>query len=260
MRALLAALAALLLAPLSAQAQHFTPEQEEDIGRIVREYLIENPEVLEEAVRALQDKREADQLAASQAAIAELQEELFHNPRDFSIGPVDAPVQIVEFFDYNCAFCRRSAPWVKATLERYPDQIRFIFKETPIFAGDNESSEPGARAAVAAIAEGVYLDYHFAMMEQNGTIPESQVRRIAEAAGVDWRAAEALMASEETTAHLEDGLNMLDAIGGTGTPAFVFNDQLVPGGANTELLDILIATALGETPPGVVDGSEDAGE
>jgi protein-disulfide isomerase len=253
MRVLLASIAstavsaALLVAPL-AGAQEFTPEQEADIGRIVREYLIANPEVLEEAVIALQDKRDADQAEASQAAIAARRDQIFNDARDFSIGPADAPIQIVEFFDYNCSFCRASAPWVKETLERYPDQVRFIFKETPIFADRSESSAQGARAAVAAIGQDRYLEFYFAMMEQSGTIPLSQVRRIAEESGINWREAQEIMESPETTQHLEDSLNLLDAIGATGTPAFVFNDQLVPGGANTELLDILIASALGEPP------------
>lgn len=258
MRVLLAVLSALLLAPLAAQAQAFTPEQEEDIGRLVREYLIANPEVLEEAVAALQDKRDAEQMAQAAAAITAMHDQIFNDPRDFSIGPADAPVQIVEFFDYNCPYCRQSAAWVKDTIARYPDQVRFVFKETPIFADRHESSAQGARAAVAAIAEGKYLDFHFAMMEQSGTIPISQVRRIAEGAGINWRQVQAVMESPETTQHLEDGLDLLDAVGATGTPAFVFNDQLIPGAA-TEELDVLIAAALAGQDAGE-DAEADAGE
>lgn len=229
-----------------AQAQGpslFSAEEQDELRRLVRDYLIANPEVIEEAVFALQDKRKAEESARQRAAIASLHDDLYNDPRDFSVGPADAPVQIVEFFDYNCSFCRRSAPWVKELLDTHGDNVRFVFKETPIFADRSESSGVGAKAAVAAIAEGRYLDFHFAMMESSGTIPVSQVRRIAEDAGINWRRIQPVMDAPETAAHLEDGLTLLDAIGATGTPAFVVNGQLVPG-ADFETLDVLVEAAL----------------
>jgi protein-disulfide isomerase len=221
----------------------FTPEEQDELRRLVREYLIANPEVIEEAVFALQDKREAEDAARQREAIASLHDQLYNDPRDFAVGPADAPVQIVEFFDYNCPFCRHSAPWVKELLATHPDNVRFVFKETPIFADTKESSAVGARAAVAAIAEGRYLDFHFAMMEASGTIPVSQVRRLAEEAGINWRRIQSVMESPETAAHLEDGLNLLDAIGATGTPAFVVNGELVPG-ADLDRLSVLVDAAI----------------
>jgi protein-disulfide isomerase len=221
----------------------FSAEEQDELRRLVREYLIANPEVIEEAVFALQDKRDAEQAAERRAAIASLQDQLYNDPRDFAVGPVDAPVQIVEFFDYNCSFCRRSAPWVKELLETHGDNVRFVFKETPIFADRSESSSVGAKAAVAAIAEGRYLDLHFAMMEASGTIPVSQVQRYAQDAGLNWRRLQPTMDAPETAAHLEDGLNLLDAIGATGTPAFVVNGEMVAG-ADFEQLDALVEAAL----------------
>jgi protein-disulfide isomerase len=244
MRALIAVFA-VLFAALPAAAQSFSAEQEDEIRRLVREYLISNPEVIEEAVIELQARREQQLIENQRAAIMGLQDELFNDPRDFAVGPVDAPVQIAEFFDYNCPYCRASAPWVKTTLETYPDLVRFVFKEAPIFADSRESSDLASRAAVAAIAEGAYLDFHFALMDTSGTIPISQVRQIAENAGINWRRAQSIMDAEETGAHLEDGLDLLDAIGATGTPAFVINGELVTG-ADLDRLDQLVAAALAE--------------
>ncbi len=243
MRVLLAGLAGLILLPLAAAAESFSDAQEEEIRRIVREYLLENPEVIEEAVIELQARRDAERARLERAAIARLHDEIYNDPRDFSVGPADAPVQIVEFFDYNCPFCRESAAWVKQLLETYPDQVRFVFKEAPIFADSRESSDLAARAAVAAIEEDRYLDLHFALMESSGTIPLSQVRRIAEDVGVNWRRAQPVMDATETTAQLEAGLDLLDAIGATGTPAFIVNGELVTG-AKFEQLDALVAVAL----------------
>jgi protein-disulfide isomerase len=245
MRVLLAAAFALLLAPLPAAAQNFSADEEVEIRRIVREYLISHPEVIEEAVVELQARRETERVELQRAAIAEYNDQIFNDPRDFAVGPVDAPVQIAEFFDYNCPYCRASAPWVKTTLETYPSLVRFVFKEAPIFAESRESSDLASRAAVAAIEEDRYLDFHFALMEASGTIPISQVRHIAEGAGLNWRRAQSVMDSPETTQLLDDGLDLLDAIGATGTPAFVINGELVTG-ADLDRLDELVAAAFAE--------------
>jgi len=243
--ALAAALAAATLAPLGASAQDgLTDGQKDDVRTVVREYLLEHPEVIEEAIFELRARRELEREQRDRAVIAALAPELLSDPRDFSTGPVDAPVQIVEFFDYNCPYCRLSASWVQETLERYPDQIHFVFKETPIFGDTRESSDLAARVAVAAAAHGKYLDFHFQLMEADGTVPVAQVRHVAEAVGLNWNRIQSAIESPETTEQLEQGLDLLAQVGATGTPAFVINGELVQG-ANTERLDQLIQIALG---------------
>jgi protein-disulfide isomerase len=245
MRVFLLAVFAVVIAPLAAAAQSFSQSEEDEIRRIVRDYLISNPEVIEEAIVELQARREIERAERERAALVALHDDIFNDPRDFSVGPVDAPVQIAEFFDYNCPYCRASAPWVKSTLETYPNLVRFVFKEAPIFADSRESSDLASRAAVASIADDRYLELHFALMATSGTIPISQVRQIAEGAGINWRRAQSVMDSPETTQHLDDGLDLLDAIGATGTPAFVINGELVTG-ADFDRLDQLVAAAFGE--------------
>ena len=205
-------LAVPLLAPLGAQAQAFTEEETDEIGRIVRAYLLEHPEVIEEAVIELQARRDAEDAEAARVAIAALSDELLFDPRDFSVGPEDAPVQIVEFFDYNCSYCRASAPYVRNLIETHPDDVRVVFKEAAIFADSNASSGPAAKAAVAAakLDPDRYLDLHFAFMDSSGTIPESQVRAIVESVGLNWRRIERVMKSPETEEQLVDTRDLLD--------------------------------------------------
>lgn len=248
MRALIGGLALALAALVPAAADdaaEFTEPEEEAIRTIVREYLLEHPEVIEEAIYELQRQREARRTALQRAAIAANDEALFHDPRDFAIGPADAPVQIVEFFDYNCPYCRSSAPWVKRMIDEHGDQIRFIFKEAPIFASSRESSDLGARVAVEAAARGKYLDFHFTMMDSSGTLPVARVRQIAEEVGLNWNRVERAIESPETTQQLEDGLDLLAEIGGDGTPAFVLEGELIQGAA-TERLERTIRDILGE--------------
>jgi protein-disulfide isomerase len=223
----------------------FSDAEQAGIRRVVHDYLLEHPEVIEEAVQALQAKRDDEEAARARAAITEHHDELYNDARDFSVGPKDAPVQIVEFFDYNCPYCRASASWVKQTLQSHADKVRFVFKEAPIFEDSKPSSGPAARAAVAAIGQGHYLDVYFAFMNQSGTIPASQVRHIAEGVGVNWRTAQPVMDSEATTKQLQSGLDLLYAVGGaTGTPTFIVNGEIVQG-ADVDRLDSLLKTALG---------------
>ena len=243
---ILIALAAVLLAPLAASAQSLSEMERDEVRQIIREYLLENPELIEEAVIELQYRRDQERTEANRAAIASLAPRLYDDPRDFKVGPEDAPVQIVEFFDYNCPYCRSSTPWVKELLERHPEQVRFIFKEAPIFADTRESSAIAAQAAIASIEHDLYLDLHFALMDASGTLPVSQVRALAEESGLNWRRAESVMESPETAQQLVDGLDLLDAIGATGTPAFIVNGELVPG-ADFEQLDELVEAALAAT-------------
>jgi len=121
---LCAAIAVTAFAPIKAGAQDgLSDAQKDDVRSVVREYLLEHPEVIEEAIYELRARREIERAQRDREAIAALAPQLLNDPRDFSVGPADAPVQIVEFFDYNCPYCRLSASWVKETLERYPDQI-----------------------------------------------------------------------------------------------------------------------------------------
>ena len=240
---LLIVLAALVLSPFAAAAQSLSDAERNEVRQIIREYLLENPEVIEEAVIELQFRREQERTEANRAAIASLAPQLYDDPRDFKVGPEDAPVRIVEFFDYNCPYCRASTPWVKDLLDRYDGQVRFIFKEAPIFADSKESSAIAAQAAIASIPSDIYLDLHFTMMDASGTLPVSQVRTLAEDSGLNWRRAQSVMESPETAQQLADGLDLLAAIGASGTPAFVVNGELVPG-ADFERLDQLVETAL----------------
>lgn len=245
MRALLVAAVSMMLAALPANAQSFTDAQKDELHDIIRAYLLENPEVIEEAIIELQARRDIERAESERAAIALLEDDIFNDERDFSIGPADAPVQIVEFFDYNCPYCRSSAPWVRDLLDRHSGKIRMVFKEAPIFADTRESSALAARLAVAAVDSGRYLDLYFALMESSGTIPTAQVRHIAEEVGLDWDDLEPVMESPETAQQLEDGLNLLDGIGATGTPAFIVNGELVTG-ADFDRLDALVEASIGE--------------
>ncbi len=207
-----------------------------DVEKIIKEYLMENPEILREALIEL-DKKE------DRAAIAAVSDALFKDPRDVSIGPKDAKVTVVEFFDYNCGFCKTSSDWLKGVMEKHPDDVRIVFKELPILDGRTKTSRNAAKAALAAARQGKYTTMHFSMMKER-SLTEERVFALAEKAGLDMDKLKEDMKDKELDRQLEDGLLLANRIPSlTGTPFFVINDDFIAG-ADTRKLDEMLEAAL----------------
>lgn len=207
-----------------------------DVEKIIQEYLMENPEILREALIEL-DKKE------DHAALAAVSDALFKDPRDVSIGPKDAKVTIVEFFDYNCGFCKNSSDWLKGVMDKYPDDVRVVFKELPILDGRTKTSRNAAKAALAAARQGKYTTMHFSMMNER-SLTKDRVLAIAEKAGLDMDKLKKDMEDPEMDRQLEDGLLLANRIPSlTGTPFFVINDDFIAG-ADTKKLDKMLEDAL----------------
>lgn len=214
-----------------------------EIEEIVRTYLIENPEVIREALIALERKQIQAQEQDSRDAIASLSDQIFKDPRDYSIGPRDAKVQLVEFFDYNCGFCKRSSGWLEDTINKYPDDVRVVFKELPVLTGREGTSFMASRAALAAARQGKYKTMHFALMDERG-LTEARVMQIAKNNGLNTEQLQRDMKDPAIDRQIEDNLalgNKIPAL--SGTPFFVVNDQFVSG-ADMDKLDELLEDAL----------------
>jgi protein-disulfide isomerase len=207
-----------------------------DVESIIQEYLMENPEIIRSALIEL-DKKE------DRAALAAVSDSLFKDPRDVSIGPKDAKVTIVEFFDYNCGFCKQSADWVENVMKKYPDDVRVIFKELPILDGRTKTSKNAAKAALAAARQGKYKAMHFALMNERG-LSADRIFAIAEKEGLDVEKLKKDMEDPEMERQIADGLLLANRIPSlTGTPFFVINDDFIAG-ANTTKLDEMLEAAL----------------
>lgn len=203
-----------------------------DIKQIVKEYLLENPEIVREALVELERKEDM-------ASINAYKDELFNDSRDIVIGPDTAKVTIVEFFDYNCGFCKRSTDWLADVIEKNPNDVRVIFKETPILDGRTKTSRLAAKAALAADKQGKYLDMHIALMAERSLNAE-RIDKLAEKAGLNVSQMRKDMENEALDQQLEDALllaNRLPPL--TGTPFFLINDQYLSG-ANTQRLQQML--------------------
>jgi protein-disulfide isomerase len=193
-------------------------------GDKVRAYLIANPEVLDEAVQARQQGEEAKRVETINAAVAANASLLAPDPRDPAVGPVDAKVTVIEFFDYRCPGCKAVSEDYLALIRAHPD-VRFVFKEWPILdRGDDTTSNYAARAALAAHAQGRYLPVHQALMAEPALDPETVDRILAEN-GVDLARARAIIASPETDDLIADINIAGQTLGLVGTPTFLINGR-----------------------------------
>lgn len=225
-----------LLLPLQVAAQDLS---EDRVRELVLETIRDNPGIVMEAITILQS-REAEAQAASQAEVlAGERETLEREPNAPVLGNPEGDVTVVEFFDYNCPYCRRVKPEIEALLEADPN-VRLVYREWPILG---EGSVFAARAALAAREQGLYEQFHWAMMAMNGRANESSVLRIAEEVGLDVTQLRRDMEAPEVAEHIQTSMRLTQALGLNGTPSFVIGDALVPGIVDVDQLQTLVTDA-----------------
>jgi protein-disulfide isomerase len=238
-RACLAAGIALMAAALAraepAAAADLSTEQ---IEKILRDYLMREPEVVLQALQEMQ-RREAEASAARQrAAIAKNQNKLLEDPLTPVGGNPDGDVTLVEFFDYHCAYCRRVVSSVRELLDE-DSGLRVVFKDMPVLGPD---SVRAARAALASRKQDGYVPFHFALMATDD-LSLAGIRATAKAVGLDPDRLEADMDAPEVNAVIEANYALAHELGIEGTPAFVIGDQLIPGAIEKARLEHLIDEA-----------------
>jgi protein-disulfide isomerase len=198
-----------------------------EVEAIVKDYLIQNPEVLSEAIDALQaheQKKLFTQLASS--------------GDDPSLGPKDAPITIVEFFDYNCGYCKLATDWVFEAVDSRQGDVRVVFKEYPILA---ESSLLAAKAALAADKQGKYREMHVALMKAK-TLDHANIDKIAASIGLDVARLRKDMESDAALEHVQRIHAEAEQAQIQGTPGFFINGEPFSG-FQKETLDKMLAEA-----------------
>lgn len=205
-------------------------------GDRVRAYLLENPEVIEEAVQKLNEKRETEAAQAATAALSEYRDELERDPRDFVANP-NGDVTVVEFFDYRCGYCKLIAPEVQKLIEANPN-VRFVFKEFPIFG---EQSNETAAVMLTDQVKPKTLALHERLMAEK-SLDDAALDRHLRAVGVDPAAARQAAKSPDIDQQIVDTHELASNLGINGTPAFVVGDKIISG-ADLEALKAAIAEA-----------------
>ncbi|WP_051328538.1 DsbA family protein [Geminicoccus roseus] len=214
------------------------PAAETDaFGERVRAYLLQHPEVIMEAVQIFQDRQQAAQEENVKSTIAARSDDIFHDPTSPVGGNPDGDVTLVEFFDYNCPYCRAVAPTM-AELRAADPSLRLVYKEFPILGPD---SEVAARAALAADRQGKYEDFHDRLMQGEDKVTADKVFEVAAQVGLDLPRLKQDMADAATDRAIEDTRALAVALGINGTPGFVIGDQIIPGAVERATLEGLIA-------------------
>lgn len=234
--------ASLFAAAACGQANGDSPMSKKAIEKIVHDYIVENPEVIEEALIRLSQQAEERDAASQREMIQSNLDAIYNNEADYAFGPEDAAVTVVEFFDYRCSYCKRSLDWTMELPEEYDGKVRVIFKELPILSPE---SEKAALAALAAGEQGKYVEMHRELMEMDnstGFDPED-IDAAAERAGVDVAQMREDMDSVRLKKVVADNKSLARKLGVDGTPAFFIGETVVPG-ANQAMVTRLIEDEL----------------
>ena len=205
----------------------------------VQAYLMAHPEVIEQAIGKLNEQKQA---LAEQTALGKIRAHkaaLERDPRDFVVNP-NGKITVVEFFDYQCGYCKLAAPEVIKMIKASPD-IRFVFKDFVIFGPESEAA---ARAAIGAGRQGRYFEAYQNFMSEKA-INHTALPRLLKASGVDLAKAQVAGTDAAATQKLKDDHQLAMDIGLEGTPAFLVGDTLVPG-ADMDALRAAIAKARGK--------------
>ena len=222
--------------PARAQAPTVSPEA---IESIVREYLLNHPEVIMESLRRAQEREREAAKAQSRVAVQAQRQALFQDPESPVGGNPAGDVTIVEFFDYRCPYCRRMEPLVK-TLLAEDRGIRLVFKELPILGPE---SVLAARAALAARRQGKYLQAHDLLIGASGPFTPEILATLLAGIGVDGERLRADMEAPEIAELLRRELTLAEALRINGTPAFVVGSELVVGAMDIATLRDLVSKA-----------------
>src|SRR6516162_343253 len=237
LRAPFAALAltcALLLAvPLCAiEAAEFSPEQRQAIEAIIHDYMMQNPDVLLDALRAGEE-------AKTNQVLRDRHHEIFDDPATPVGGNPEGDVTIVEFFDYRCPYCKQVQPSLQALLGE-DHKLRFIYKEMPVLGAPSLTA---AHAALAARLQGKYEHFHAAMMATKGQITDEVIYQVAGSVGLDVDRLKRDMAAPEIEQALKANLALAKALEIHGTPGFIIGEHIVPGAIDLDALKDLVADA-----------------
>ena len=206
---------------------------DDKIKQLALEAILENPEIIRQAVSIL-SQRDAKITASG---VDTLRLELENDPGSPNLGNPDGDVTVVEFFDYNCPYCRQAGKTVQELIGS-DQNVRIIFREWPVLG---EGSIFAARAALASRTQGKYEEFHWALMNGEGRATEASILKVARDLELDIVRLLADMESPAVELHLERSNDLARNLGFTGTPAFIVGDQTVPGMISLEKIEKLIA-------------------
>ncbi|EKF17302.1 DsbA family protein [Nitratireductor pacificus] len=238
-----AALAAsvLLMSSLTGVTQAADGVDKAAVEKVVREYLLANPEIMLEVQSALEKKQREQQEMAQRDVLDKASDAIFNSKHDGVIGNPEAAITVVEFFDYNCGYCKRALGDMQALVEDNPD-VRFVLKEFPILSPQSREAHV-VSAAVHAIAPEKYAEFHEALLGSDTRADGDVAVKIATGLGIDETALRAGMEDPQIQQVFAETYDLANQLAVSGTPAYVIGKEVVFGALGKDVLQEKIETA-----------------
>jgi protein-disulfide isomerase len=221
-------------APAAAAAAMFSDMEQREVEAIIRNYLMANPEIIRDAITELQRKEDAAARMAQAQVITDNAALLFDSPREVVLGNPDGDVTLVEFFDYNCGYCRRAHVDMQQLIADDPN-LRVVLKEFPILSEESVQAAQVA-AAVLLTAPEKYGAFHEAMLLEPGQADGALALSVAEDLGLDVDAVQAAADSEDAREIIAESRMLAEQLQLTGTPSYVTSRQVIVGAVGYEAL------------------------
>ncbi len=208
----------------------------QSLEHIIERYIRTHPEVIEQSLQALENRRAAEEQQRQKTALATHQHELLNDPDSPVSGNPSGDVTVIEFFDYRCGYCKRAASAL-TQLQQNDAGVRIVYKDFPILG---ETSELAAKAALASHLQGKHQAFHEALLAVKDDLTKEQVFRVAQATGLDIERLGRDMNKPEWEAVIDKNRGLAKKLGISGTPAFIVGTELVPGALDVKMLQDLV--------------------
>lgn len=239
----LAVAGALAMTTFSAGAQDFSPAQRGEIEKIIKDYLVKHPEVLQEVMAELEKKQALAESEKARSAVKNHSEALFNSPRQVVLGNPQGDVTFVEFFDYNCGYCKRALNDMVELMGKDP-KLKVVLKEFPVLG---PSSVEAAQVAVAVRMQDKtgkkYFEFHQKLLGGRGQIDKAKALATAKEIGLDMARLDKDLKSDEIARTLEESMKLAEALGLNGTPSYVIGNDVVIGAVGLAALSQKIQAA-----------------
>ncbi len=229
--------------PAVSKAQEFSKTQKGEIEKIIKDYLTANPELLEEMSAELQKRQAIAEAAKHKAAVEKNADAIFKSPRGVVIGNQNGDVNFVEFFDYNCGYCKKAMSDM-LDLMKTDQKLRVVLKEFPVLGpGSMEAAQVAVAVRMQDPTGKKYLDFHQKLLGGRGQADKARALAAAKEAGLDMAKLEKDLASPEVKATLEENFKIAEDMGLNGTPSYVIGKDVVIGAVGLEGLSKKISEA-----------------
>lgn len=224
---------ALMIAP--GLAQDFTPTQKDEIGAIVKAYLIAHPEALREALDALDKQDKSIAANAQKKAVAEAAPILFSSAHQANVGNPKGATSLVEFFDYNCHFCKGALPDMTRLIQEYPN-LHVVLKDFPVLGPGSVEAAQVASAVRNQLPGAKFWAFHVKLLSTHGPIGKTEALAVARDMGLDMDKLAKDMESPEIASGIEEVLKVADKLQINGTPTFILGQDIIVGAVGYDQL------------------------